>query len=72
MPAEDLSEDRLYTEDRLWLVADTAAYLGLSVKTVREWQQHGRIPFLQLGRRVRFDPAAVRRWAASNEGVVNH
>lgn len=49
----------------LWTIGDVAAYLQVSAHTVRKWHERGRIPSMKVGRGVRFDPSAVRRWALS-------
>jgi excisionase family DNA binding protein len=42
-------------EQRYLSVAETAAYLGLSPKTVYAWAEKGAIPAYKLGRVWRFD-----------------
>jgi len=51
-----------------WLTAeDVAAYLGVSIRTVRSWTAAGIIPHVRLpGRLVRFDRNAVDAWVASH------
>lgn len=36
-----------------------AAALGLSVKTIRQWTWRRRVPFVRVGRAVRFRPETV-------------
>jgi excisionase family DNA binding protein len=46
-------------------VAELARYLSLSVPAVRAELKRGKIPakaILKLGRRIRFDPDAIRTW----------
>lgn len=50
--------------------ADVAAGLGVSVKTLAMWRQHGGgPPYVRVGpregSRVRYDPAAVNAWIKS-------
>jgi excisionase family DNA binding protein len=48
----------------LWTAGDTAAYLRVSVHTVRDWTAAGRLPHIRLGRRnIRYLPDAIRAWA---------
>ena len=46
----------------LWTVREAAAFLRLGRNTVYEWAACGKLPSLRLGSRVRFEPAALRRW----------
>lgn len=45
-------------------VKSLAAMLGIHPKTIYRWVESNpsRIPCVRLGRLVRFEPAAVRRW----------
>ena len=36
--------------------------LGVQISTVYAWVEQGRLPHVRLGRAVRFDPEALRRW----------
>lgn len=49
----------------LWRIADVAKFLRASVSWVHRAAREGTIPSLQLGEKkfLRFDPAAIRRWA---------
>ena len=51
------------TVESLWDVADTAAYLRVTVETLYTWRKK-RIgpPAARVGRHLRYDPAAVRAW----------
>jgi excisionase family DNA binding protein len=52
--------------ERLWTVQDTAAYLGVPVKTLYQWKWRGEgPPVRKVGRHLRYDPASVRAWFAS-------
>ena len=52
----------------LWTVREAAAFLRLGRNTVYEWAAAGKLPSLRLGSRVRFEPAALRRWLAVQRG----
>ena len=55
--------------DRLWTVHDVSAFLGVPVGTLYQWRVRSEgPPAMRLGRHLRFDPHAVRRWAASMTG----
>lgn len=46
----------------LWDVGQVARYLNISVATVRAWVLNREIPFLKIGRLVRFVPADIVAW----------
>ncbi len=50
--------------ERLWTVRDVAAFLRMSQSWVNKRAADGTLPVWRIGRSVRFDPAAVRRFAA--------
>jgi excisionase family DNA binding protein len=48
--------------EKLWTVADVADYLGVTARTVRNWQQCNRLPYLKIGGTVRFRHSDVIAW----------
>ncbi len=46
---------------QLLTVEDTAKALNISVGTLRDWIQYRRIPFIRLGRCIRFRPEDLER-----------
>jgi Helix-turn-helix domain len=51
------------TCDRLWNAHDVSAFLGVPVATLHQWRYYGTgPPAFKVGRHLRYDPAAVRRW----------
>lgn len=48
----------------LWDVNDTAAYLKVNHMTVRRMVNENRLPYLRIGKLLRFEPALVRDWVA--------
>lgn len=48
--------------DPLWNVAEVAAFLGVTDRTVRSWMVARRLPYLKIGGTVRFRQAEVARW----------
>lgn len=46
---------------KLLTTEEVAEALNLSVYTLREWVQYRRIPFIRLGRCIRFRPADIER-----------
>ncbi len=53
----------LLDRDKLITPAELADYLGIPVKTLRQWRYLGTGPDgLRVGRHVRYKPTAVRAW----------
>lgn len=51
-----------------WTSQETAKFLSLSEQTLANWRWSGKgPPFLKLGGACRYDPEAVRLWAAGRE-----
>ncbi len=46
----------------LFDVAGTAARLGVTVRFVRRLVAEERIPYIKVGKFIRFDPAEIERW----------
>jgi excisionase family DNA binding protein len=49
----------------LWRVDEAADFLGIRPKTLYEWVRQGRVPYRKIGFNVRFDPAELDAWVAS-------
>jgi predicted DNA-binding transcriptional regulator AlpA len=67
MPATNTSNNNNNEPERftpLWNAADIAAWAGLSVGTIRNWQHEGgRLPApRRIGRAVRWNAADVLEW----------
>lgn len=56
-------------EERLYNTQEIAAYLKVSPHTVRSWVKYRRIPFIKIGRCVRFRLSKVERWL-SEKNVI--
>ena len=54
-------------EKKLLNYQEAAEKLGLAPQTLRTWVHQGRIPFLKLGRAVRFSPEMLQQFMT--EGV---
>jgi excisionase family DNA binding protein len=52
------------TQDKLMTPAETAEYLGIPVETLTQWRCKKResLPYLKIGRHVRYKPEDVREW----------
>ncbi|MEV6069244.1 helix-turn-helix domain-containing protein [Nocardia sp. NPDC052001] len=54
-------------DNRLWTVEEVAYFLGISPKTLYQWKWLGEGPPVTLiGRRLRYHPAKVKAWAATD------
>ena len=57
----------------LWTPTDVATYLGVPVQTLYQWRRkHAGPPGRRVGRHLRYEPSAVRKWFAElgDEGVA--
>jgi excisionase family DNA binding protein len=46
----------------LMTYADVAARLGLKKRTVESYKKRGLLPYLEIGRHIRFEPEAVEEF----------
>jgi excisionase family DNA binding protein len=49
-------------EKRLLNIRDASVYLGISVNTLRCWCSRKTIPYVKLGRMVRFNISELDQW----------
>ncbi|WP_439098552.1 helix-turn-helix transcriptional regulator [Amycolatopsis vastitatis] len=57
---------KVITVEGLWTPDDLGTFLGIPVKTLRDWRFKGYGPqWLRLGKHVRYDPETVRQWIDS-------
>lgn len=59
------AEQPLGARENLWNAMDVARYLKASRSWVYQKAEAGLLPSLRIGGLLRFEPAAVRTWAAS-------
>ena len=58
--------------DRLLSCEELAQYLGISVWTIYQWINQRRVPYIKLGRLVKFRKVEIESWLASRHvKVVN-
>lgn len=50
--------------EQLWTAEQVANFCQVKPSVVKYWVQQGQIPFLRLGKFVRFDPREVSEWVA--------
>ena len=59
-----MRSSEMSVNEALWTVREAAAFLRLGRNTIYEWAASGKLPSVRLGSRIRFQPAALRRWVA--------
>lgn len=65
MGMTSLADNDLTTAPTLWDVAGLAERLGVTERFVRRLVAERRVPFLKIGKFIRFDPRAVDSWLDS-------
>ena len=50
----------------LWNVRDLATYVKTTPDAIYKWVEQAQVPFIRLGRSIRFDLAAIREWLRSH------
>ena len=53
--------------ERLWTSRDVCAFLGVGKNAPNDLARRGELPAMRIGRRLRFDPAAVRAFAERHQ-----
>ena len=48
--------------DKLWTPRDLADYLSVKESVVRYWVRNREIPFVRIGRQIRFDREDILDW----------
>ena len=51
--------------DNLWTPADLAEYLSVKESVIKYWVRNREIPFVRLGRQIRFDREDILDWIAA-------
>jgi hypothetical protein len=60
---------KIVSVEGLWTPDDLGTFLGIPVKTLRDWRFKGYGPqWLRLGKHVRYDPETVRQWIDTLNG----
>ncbi|MCM8771345.1 MAG: helix-turn-helix domain-containing protein [Candidatus Omnitrophica bacterium] len=55
---------------RLITVEELAKYLNLNPHTIYIWVEQKKIPFIKIGRMVRFDLIEIEEWLASKKTEI--
>lgn len=63
-----LTENQSIQDKELLTDAETATYLGISKRTLREWRQNGKGPgFIQMGRKIRYVKKDILEYFQKNK-----
>lgn len=66
-PPERSISPRPPLAERLWTSREVCEYLGVGKNAPSELVHRGELPGMRIGRRLRFDPAAVRAFAQRHQ-----
>lgn len=50
------------SEQRYLSPQELSQYLGIAIQTVYEWTSQRRVPYIKLGRLVKFDQREIDEW----------
>lgn len=59
-------------DNQLWSITRLARYFDVPIPTVRDWVYKRQIPFVKVGRLVRFQPSDVQRWLSERSHGNGH
>lgn len=68
---KDKGRSQLF-DNQLWSVDRLAKFLDVPAATIRDWCYKKRIPFVKVGRLVRFKPSDVQRWLSEGSSEYGH
>ena len=54
-------------QKRYFNAREISTYLGVSEEAIRKWTLRGKIPFVKLGKSLRFDMIKIESWVKSRE-----
>lgn len=58
------------SDEALWTIEDVARLCSVTPRTIRNWQAAGTIPYVKLGRVVRFQPHEIRVWLSDQAKIT--
>jgi len=59
-------------DNQLWSITRLAQYFDVPIPTLRDWVYKRQIPFVKVGRLVRFQPSDVQRWLSERSHGNGH
>ena len=54
-------------QKRYFNAREISTYLGVSEEAIRKWTLRGKIPFVKLGKSLRFDMIKIESWVKAKE-----
>ena len=48
--------------EQLWKIEDVAKFFAVEPSIVKYWLRTTTIPYVKIGKQIRFDPPDIRRW----------
>lgn len=51
-----------FFDNQLWSITRLAKYLDVPIATIRDWAHKRKIPFLKVGRHIRFKSSDIDTW----------
>lgn len=58
--------------ENLWDKKRLSDFLSVPIRTIDDWVYKRQIPFVRVGRHVRFIPSDVQKWLAERNNVYGH
>jgi excisionase family DNA binding protein len=58
-------------EKRFFNAKEISNYLGVSEEAIRKWAIRGKIPFVKLGKSLRFDMIKIDSWVKTKENAYS-
>jgi hypothetical protein len=53
--------------ERLWTIEDVGAFARVRTSIVRFWLYNTDIPYIKIGKQIRFDPEEVKGWILEHD-----
>ena len=57
-----ITNNRPFFDNQLWSINRLAEFLDVPVATIRDWAHKRKIPFLKIGRHIRFQNSDIDVW----------
>mgnify|MGYP001220046296 CR=1 FL=1 len=51
-----------FIDNQLWAYTRLADFLDVPIATIKDWVYKRQIPFVKVGRHIRFVPSDVQKW----------
>lgn len=54
---------------KLWTINDAAEFCQVKSSVVKYWLQNTNIPYIKLGKNIRFDPGDIKDWIERHKNM---